>query len=362
MWFFGKKKVNEETVAPSAALTPDPVNSQSISTPENMALLFDALRGVGAHTSIAYAQMQGFSGKTLGGHNFKEFIDAIEKSPEFTEEGIEFAVEHMLSEAEAGLNSSSGDMFIYGMNADRNTNMRKIFEPIRSEIYKASLRKVIDRIGFDPRVYIESKALLMRGDDISSIVQLLEQKKAVLKPILLRAKARSKNKYGDFDPQPVIDEVDEFVQTYLPQGTLPFFYVAPPMGIILSVVEEWLEDVPPASEIPEFGIDFEHWCAARLEEQGWSTTVSKASGDQGVDVIAIKEEFSVAIQCKRYNQPVGNKAVQEAFAGMRHYNADAAAVIATGGFTRSANELAKNTRVLLLDAENILAFTEQVRR
>lgn len=74
MWFFGKKKVNEETVAPSAALTPDPVNSQSISTPENMALLFDALRGVGAHTSIAYAQMQGFSGKLSAGTISKNLL------------------------------------------------------------------------------------------------------------------------------------------------------------------------------------------------------------------------------------------------------------------------------------------------
>lgn len=359
MWFFGKKK--EKVVVAPAVLKVDPVASQSVATPENMALLLDALRGVGVHTAIAYAQMQGFTGKTLGG-NLEEFTSCIERPPQFTESGIKFAVDHMISEAEDGLKGMGGDIQIYGINADRNADMRKVFESIRSEIYNSNLKAVIARIGFDPMSYITKKALLMRGDDISKIIQLLEQKKTVLKPILLRAKARSKNKYGDFDPRPIMEEVDEFVQTYFPRGTLPFFYLSPPMVLILSIIQEWLEDVPPASEIPDFGIDFEHWCASRLEEQGWSTTVSKASGDQGIDVVAIKDDFSVAIQCKRYNQPVGNKAVQEAFAGMRHYNADAAAVIATGGFTRSASELAQNTRVLLLDAENILAFTEQVRR
>ena len=246
MWFFGKKKAQDETVSLSAA--PDPVAGQSISTPENMALLLDALRGVGVHTALAYAQMQGFSGKVLGGHNFKEFLAAIESPPDFTETGIDFAVEHMLREAEFALNSASGDSFIYGANVDRNTHMRKVFEPIRAEIYKSSLKKVIDRIGFDPRAYLETKARLMREDDLSKVFQLLEEKKAVLKPILLSAKARSKNKYGDFDPQPVIDEVDEFVQTYLPEGTLPFFYAVPPMGIILSVVDDWLEDDPPVPD------------------------------------------------------------------------------------------------------------------
>jgi hypothetical protein len=70
MWIFGKKKNKAETKVQPAAQKPDPVANASTATPENIALLLDALRGVGAHTSIAYAQMQGFSGKTLGGHNF----------------------------------------------------------------------------------------------------------------------------------------------------------------------------------------------------------------------------------------------------------------------------------------------------
>jgi hypothetical protein len=67
--------------------------------------------------------------------------------------------------------------------------------------------------------------------------------------------------------------------------------------------------------------------------------------------MARREGLSVAIQCKRYSKPVGNKAVQEVFAAKQFASADHACVIGTGGFTRSARELAGATGVVLLEAE-----------
>jgi restriction system protein len=74
----------------------------------------------------------------------------------------------------------------------------------------------------------------------------------------------------------------------------------------------------------------------------------------------MKDGILVAIQCKRYAQPIGNKSVQEAYTGATHYRADRAVVIGTGGYTRAAIELADNTGVVLIDAENIAAFTALV--
>ena len=111
--------------------------------------------------------------------------------------------------------------------------------------------------------------------------------------------------------------------------------------------------------VPLDGIDFEHWCADALRKFGWQATVSKASGDQGVDILARREGISVAVQCKRYTKPVGNKAVQEAFSGKQHVQASHACVIATGGFTKSAKELASSTGVFLLDAELISDFSKE---
>lgn len=93
---------------------------------------------------------------------------------------------------------------------------------------------------------------------------------------------------------------------------------------------------------------FERWCAAELEKCGWVTTVTKASGDQGADVLARKGDRSIVLQCKLYSSPVGNKAVQEAFSAQRHYAADRSAVVTNADYTKSARELSQTTKVLLL--------------
>ena len=61
------------------------------------------------------------------------------------------------------------------------------------------------------------------------------------------------------------------------------------------------------------GHDFEYFCADLLEDHGFkSVEVTRGSGDYGVDVLAEKEGVTYAVQCKRYDGPVGVKAVQEA--------------------------------------------------
>lgn len=66
------------------------------------------------------------------------------------------------------------------------------------------------------------------------------------------------------------------------------------------------------------GIDFEHHCSQILVGAGWDTVVTKASGDQGVDIIGTIRGTRAVFQCKRYGQPVGNGAVQEVIAAKLH--------------------------------------------
>ena len=62
------------------------------------------------------------------------------------------------------------------------------------------------------------------------------------------------------------------------------------------------------------GQDFEQWCALFLSYSRFDgITVTKASGDHGIDIIAKKDNRNYAIQCKRYSGNVGNKAIQEAY-------------------------------------------------
>ena len=104
------------------------------------------------------------------------------------------------------------------------------------------------------------------------------------------------------------------------------------------------------------GAEFEQLCANLLEEAGWVVMRTQASGDQGIDLVARMHGWSVAVQCKRYAQPVGNGAVQEARAGMDFYGCDAAAVVASSSFTRSAVALAASTGVRLLSPEQLASL------
>ena len=85
------------------------------------------------------------------------------------------------------------------------------------------------------------------------------------------------------------------------------------------------------------------------------------SGDQGVDLLLNIEKRRVAVQLKRYTAPVGNAAVQAAFAGMVHYKAQEAWVITTSSFTKSAVDLAKSTGVRLIDRTELEGWLSDLR-
>ena len=106
--------------------------------------------------------------------------------------------------------------------------------------------------------------------------------------------------------------------------------------------------------------EFERCCADYLALKGWRSRRTGGSGDQGVDVLAEKGEIRLVLQCKKYGKPVGNRAVQEAFAAKAHARADAAAVVSTQGFTRSAHELAAATGVLLLHFTDLRSIDERL--
>ena len=107
------------------------------------------------------------------------------------------------------------------------------------------------------------------------------------------------------------------------------------------------------SFLPKDGHAFEQWVAGRLEMHGWRADVTAGSGDQGIDIIARRDGRKVGIQCKRYDGPVGNKAVQEAFSGRAFYRVDIAVVITTGHYTQSAKALSRRTGVHLLHVKDI---------
>lgn len=108
-----------------------------------------------------------------------------------------------------------------------------------------------------------------------------------------------------------------------------------------------------AGPVPTDPVAYEVFIAAELRRHGWSAIVTGRSGDQGTDVVAEKRGLRIVIQCKLYNSPVGNGAVQEAIAGKAFRQADRAAVVSNATFTPAAQQLSNAAGVLLLHHSQI---------
>lgn len=105
---------------------------------------------------------------------------------------------------------------------------------------------------------------------------------------------------------------------------------------------------------------FEQWCALLLNEIGYENVkVTPSSGDHGVDIVAVKDGFRYAIQCKRYSSKLGNTPVQEVYAGKAMYDCSVAMVMTNSYFTDGAIQLANKIGVILLDRDDVRNMTKQ---
>ena len=107
--------------------------------------------------------------------------------------------------------------------------------------------------------------------------------------------------------------------------------------------------------------DYEQYCATTLRKWGWRVTHVGASGDQGADLLAEWNGTKVVLQCKFWRQTVGNRAVQEAYAAARHYNAQYSAVISEAGYTAGARELAASTGTYLISQAELRNLSRHLR-
>ncbi|RQN11113.1 restriction endonuclease [Clostridium butyricum] len=108
------------------------------------------------------------------------------------------------------------------------------------------------------------------------------------------------------------------------------------------------------------GSEFEIFVGELFKEMGYKTTVTKASGDQGIDVVAEKNGLRFGVQAKCYSNTVSNSAIQEVVAGISFYKCDKAIVITNNFFTNSAIQLAKANDVVLWNREMLKQKIEEL--
>jgi len=176
--------------------------------------------------------------------------------------------------------------------------------------------------------------------------------------------------YGNLKPEKWLKEIDYFISNNLFLGLdsdYDRFVAAERTPELTDYVESTvavkaeLEQRHQAFRDEMTPIDYEHYCAEELKRSGWDARVTMASRDQGVDVIAQKSGIRLAVQCKLYRSPVGNKAVQEVVAARAHEVADYAIVVSNNSYTPAAQELARTNNVILLHHRDLAKIDNILR-
>lgn len=111
----------------------------------------------------------------------------------------------------------------------------------------------------------------------------------------------------------------------------------------------------PLSEIDKmYGEEFEEYLKYHFEKLGYKAKTTPRSNDYGADLILTKDGDKIVVQAKRWNDPVGNTAVQEVVAAKAYYKANRAMVVTNSYFTSNARNLAAVNNVELWDRGNIV--------
>ena len=121
----------------------------------------------------------------------------------------------------------------------------------------------------------------------------------------------------------------------------------------------------PVEKLVEYvdGYTFEHFIADLWERQGWNAQVTNGSGDEGVDVVAIRNEpyeLVSNIQVKHYTDTVISRPDIQQYSGLQQLmDVDTVAVVTSSSFSSPAEDWAAKTNVKLIDGDDLKRIIEK---
>lgn len=112
------------------------------------------------------------------------------------------------------------------------------------------------------------------------------------------------------------------------------------------------------------GVEFEQWCKTVFERHyGCRVEATKATGDEGRDLIIHHPSGAIVVECKHYPQgTVGRPVVQKLHSAMLTYGAASGLLVTTGRFSQEARDYAAKLpeRIELLEGSQLDALAQNV--
>jgi len=121
--------------------------------------------------------------------------------------------------------------------------------------------------------------------------------------------------------------------------------------------ERIINKITSIEEVNELsGIQFEKFIEKIFKDKGYKTTLTKASYDAGIDIVAEKGTEAIGIQAKKRSKSVNRYAVFDAHYGLKRYNCTKACVATNSVLTEQARNFALENNVDIMDKFVILSI------
>ncbi len=107
-------------------------------------------------------------------------------------------------------------------------------------------------------------------------------------------------------------------------------------------------------------LQFEKIISTLFKRMGYDVLLTKASRDEGIDLIITKNGKKSVVQCKRYSGTVGQPTARDLYGSMIHNHAEDAYLITTGVFSLPAQTWASGKPIHLVDGNMLVEWIETI--
>lgn len=101
-------------------------------------------------------------------------------------------------------------------------------------------------------------------------------------------------------------------------------------------------------------VAFKEFTVSLFREMGYTVEIAPGTSDNGIDLLLRKNHQLIAVQCKRWNAPVGEPVVRDFYSALMSSGAQSGYVVTTSTFTSHAYSFAEGKPIQLIDLEALI--------